>query len=56
MSNDDWEKLLRQWSTPEYKEKSEINRTNRLSNKDGLGPSCHAGGSIPYSEHKRQYV
>ncbi|XP_054785978.1 uncharacterized protein LOC129292453 [Prosopis cineraria] len=55
MSEDNWKELQQIWTDPKYLKKSETNSKNRLSSKDGLGPSCHSGGSITSSEHKRKY-
>ena len=41
-----WEELLAYQNNPKFKNLSKIQSQNRLSNKDGLGPSKHSRGSV----------
>ena len=56
ISQSHWEELLAYWNSPKFKDRSKIQSQNRLSNKDGLRPLKHSGGSISVTELRRKYV
>ncbi|XP_065860764.1 uncharacterized protein [Euphorbia lathyris] len=48
---DEWQKFF---TSPEFLLKSKRNSENKKGGKNGAGPSCHTGGSIPHAEHARR--
>ena len=56
IGEDIWVELCRKWSTPEYVEKRERAKKNRLSDSEGLGTCLHTCGVIPSTEHMRRMV
>ena len=49
--------MLKHWSEDDkFKQLSQQNKKNRLSDAEGFGPSLHTCGLIPISERKRCLV
>ena len=51
-----WKSLQEYWTSEKFKKVSAQVKKNRNSDQDGLGPSLHTYGSIPFSEQRRRLV
>ena len=56
LSNSTWKSLQEYWASEKFKKMSAQVKKNRNRHQDGLGPSLHTCGSIPFSEQKRRLV
>ena len=58
ISENIWEAWQRYWQSQEFQKKSAQGSMNRMSETggEGVGPSCHTGGSLSHMEHAKRLV
>ena len=56
LSDSTWKSLQEYWASEKFLKMSSQAKKNRNSEQDGLGPSLHRSGSVPFTEHRRRMV
>ena len=56
LSDSTWKSLQDYWAFEKFLKTSSQAKKNRNSDQDGLGPSLHRSGSVPFTVHRRRMV